>query len=333
MVTLFGVAFSLFFGFAPMLLFAWLVYWTDRFEKEPLHLLGGVFLWGAFVAAGGAFLANTILGLGVYLFTASETATNLATGSIIAPLVEESLKGLAVLIVFLVYRHEFDTLLDGIVYAAITAIGFAATENAFYIYNYGFAENGLGGAIFLTFIRVILVGWQHPFYTAFIGIGLALARLSRSSAIRLLAPVGGWSAAVLAHSLHNTLAHFAQGLGGLALSTLVDWGGWLLMLLFVVWAIYRESRWIAQYLREEVNLQTLSLNQYLVASSPWAQSWARWRALFTGRHAQTRRFYQVCAELAYKKHQLATLGEEYGNTLIVQRLRQDLAALAPFAET
>ena len=56
-----GILLSLFFGFVPMLLFAWLIYWLDRYEKEPKVLLGGVFLWGAVVAAGGAFLVNTLL--------------------------------------------------------------------------------------------------------------------------------------------------------------------------------------------------------------------------------------------------------------------------------
>ena len=56
--------------------------------------------------------------------------------------------------------------------------GFAATENTLYIYN-GFHQNGWSGLAFLVFVRVILVGWQHPFYTAFTGIGLAVARLNR----------------------------------------------------------------------------------------------------------------------------------------------------------
>ena len=82
-----GFIISFFLGVVPMLLFAWIVYWLDRYEKEPLLLLGGVFLWGAVVSAGGAFIVNTLLGMGVYLFTQSEAATNLTTGSVIAPFV------------------------------------------------------------------------------------------------------------------------------------------------------------------------------------------------------------------------------------------------------
>ena len=126
-------------GFASSLLFAYILYWLDRYEKEPLLLLGGVFLWGAVVAAGSAFLINTILGVGIYVFTGS-FATDLATGSLVAPLVEETLKGLAVLGVFLVFRNEFDSVLDGIIYAGVAALGFAATENTYYIYTYGFQK-------------------------------------------------------------------------------------------------------------------------------------------------------------------------------------------------
>jgi RsiW-degrading membrane proteinase PrsW (M82 family) len=118
-------------GFLPMLFFAWIIYWVDRYEKEPKILLGVVFLWGAVVAAGVAFFINTLLGVGIYMFTGSEAIAELTTGSLIAPIIEECLKGFAVVIVFLVFRREFDSILDGIVYAAVAALGFAATENAY----------------------------------------------------------------------------------------------------------------------------------------------------------------------------------------------------------
>ena len=171
-----GFFISFFLGLVPCLIFAFIVYWFDRYEKEPKLLLGGVFTWGAIVAAGGAFLINTILSIGVYLFTGSDVVSEVGVGSFIAPLVEESLKGLAVLMVYLLFRSQFDSILDGIIYAAITALGFAATENIYYIYTYGYQAHGWSGLVFLAFVRIILVGWQHPFYTAFTGIGLAISR-------------------------------------------------------------------------------------------------------------------------------------------------------------
>jgi len=312
-----------------MLLFAFLVYWLDHYEKEPKLLLGGVFAWGAIVAAGGAFLINTLLGTGIYLFTGSETATNLSTSAVIAPIIEESLKGFAVIIVFLFFRREFDSILDGIIYASVAALGFAATENIYYLFNYGYLEDGLGGLLVLAFIRIILVGWQHPFYTAFIGIGLALARLNRNPVIKGFAPVAGWGLAVLTHGLHNTLASLLTGGGGFLLGSVVDWTGWAMMFGFILWNISREQRYLSLQLREEVTLGNLTLNQYRIACSAWAQSAARISSLFRGRYQQTSRFYQLCGELAHKKHQREKLGEEGGNTALILRLREELFVLSP----
>lgn len=325
-MDLLAVVVCLFLGFVPMFFFAYLVYWTDRYEKEPLPLVIGVFLWGAIVAAGGAFVINTMLGIGVYIFTSSDVATDLATGSLIAPVVEEALKAFAVLIVFLVFRNEFDSILDGIVYAAIAALGFAATENVYYIYSYGYAESGWGGIFVLFIIRVILVGWQHPFYTAFTGIGLAITRLNRNILVKLIAPLIGFSLAIFTHSFHNTLASFMNGLGGLAFGTLLDWTGWFFMFLFILWALYREQTWISKHLKDEVNAGTISAAQYRTACSAWAQSIARLGALFSGRAGSTGRFYQACAELAFKKEQALKSGDQ--NTNKIEALRLEIASLA-----
>jgi RsiW-degrading membrane proteinase PrsW (M82 family) len=328
-----GLFLSLLFGFLPMLLYAWVIFSLDRFEKEPGRLLGGVFLWGAIVAAGGAFLMNTLLGMSVLAFTGSETATDLATGSLIAPVVEESLKAFAILVVFLFFRNEFDSYLDGIVYAGIVALGFAATENTYYIYRYGFSENGLAGLAWLVFVRVILVGWQHPFYTAFIGLGLAGARLTRQPVFKVAALLLGWSAAVLAHSLHNTFSDLLPSAGGLMLGTLLDWTGWAAMGLVILWAIRREGRYLTLHLQEELGLGLISPAQYRTACSAWYQGLARLSALPSGNYPATSRFYQVCAELAHKKEQYHGLGDEDGNAVIILRLRDELARLSPLARS
>lgn len=322
-----GFLISLFFGFVPMFLFAAFIYWLDRYEKEPKRLLGGVFIWGAVVASAGAFLINTVLGVGIYTLTGSDAATELTTGSVVAPVVEEALKGFAVLLVFLLFRSEFDSLMDGVVYAAVVALGFAATENTFYIYQYGYLKEGLTGLIWLVFVRVFLVGWQHPFYTAFIGIGLAAARLNRSSAVKAFAPLAGLVVAVMAHSLHNTLASVLQGGGGLIFGTALDWTGWSFMFIFILWAVAREQAWIRRHLLEEVSLGTLTPEQYRIAGSAWSIGLARLFGLFQGRFTTTSRFYQVCAELAHKKEQLLLVGEEGGNSRIIEGLRAELGQL------
>lgn len=322
-----AVFLSIILGFLPAFLYAAFVYWLDRYEKEPKVLLGGVFIWGVIIASGGAFIINTLLGFGVYLFTGSEGAADLTTGSLIAPIIEESLKGLAVLLVFLVARNEFDSVIDGIVYAAITALGFAATENAYYIYTYGYAENGMAGLWQVAFVRVILVGWQHPFYTSFIGIGLAAARLNNSGCVRLFAPITGWLAAVTAHALHNTIASFANNGAGVVFGTFLDWSGWLIMLIFIIYMLRREHQLILKYLQDEVERGTLTLAQYQIASSGWGRALAGLKATPQSRRA-TQLFYDLCANLAFKKYQLARVGQEEGTAQVILSLRSRLQQLS-----
>lgn len=323
---------SIFFGFVPMFIFAGFINWLDRYEKEPKALLGAAFMWGVLIAGGGAYIINTVLGLGVYIVTGSEGATDFATASIIAPIVEESLKGLAVLVVFFLFRKEFDSILDGIIYAGITALGFAAIENVLYIYNYGYQEGGWGGLWQLVFIRVILVGWQHPFYTAFTGIGLAIARMNRNFFVKIVSVLGGFSLAVFTHAFHNTFGSLIGGIEGLAIGTFVDWLGWFFMLIFIIWMIVSERNILKRHLSEEVNNGLISPAQYHTAIS-FAQTGARINALTSGNYLVTSRFYQACGELAHKKEQFNKLGEERGNQAIIEKLRGELIQLAPRART
>lgn len=315
-------------SFGPALACAATVYWLDRYEKEPKVLLGAVFVWGAVVATLGALVAQVVLGGVMQLAAASEEAADFAGGSIFAPVTEESLKGFAVLLVFWVLRRELDSVLDGIVYAATTALGFAATENVLYLFGQ-YLENGLPGMFGLWVLRVVLGAWDHAVYTSFIGVALALARLSRSTALRWLLPPIGWAVAVGAHSLHNTLATLAQETPGTGvLMFLIDWSGWVFFALLVFWCIHREKQMLGRHLAEEVELGRMSLEHYRTALSGRARARARLRAAMTGGLRPTRRFYELCGELAHKKNQLARYGEEDGNTARIEGLRKELAQLA-----
>jgi len=319
-------------AFIPALFYAWIVYWMDRYEKEPRTLLGGVFVWGAVFAAGGAFILNTIFGVAVYAVTTDVFLTDLATGSFSAPLVEEILKGLAVLLVFLIFRNEFDSILDGIVYAGITALGFAATENVLYMVQFGYAEGGWEGLWGIFFLRVVLGAWNHATYTAFTGIGLAAARLNRNKAVKILLVVGGFSVSLFAHFLHNTIATFAQAEGGLLLLFAVDWLGWLFIFGIMIWAVGRERMWIRSHLKQEVKNGLISPQQYKVVLSPLNRYMARMRGIGKGQFQKTRKFYQLCTELAYKKQQMDRVGSSRGNTEEdIRQLRNQIAQLAPEA--
>jgi RsiW-degrading membrane proteinase PrsW (M82 family) len=289
-------------------------------------LLGAAFFWGVVIAAGGAFILNTAFGIGLYVVTGSEGAADFGTTSIIAPIIEESLKGLAVLIVFFIFRKEFDSVLDGIIYGGIVGLGFAATENTIYIYRNGYLEAGWSGLFTLVFVRVILVGWMHAFFTAFTGIGLAVSRINRNILIKIIAPFVGITVAMSLHAFHNTFGGLIGGLEGLAAGTILDWIGWAIMFGFILWMIAHERNIVKKQLLEEVSAGVISQAQYQKALSPWNMTTAG----LNGR--ATARFYQVCGELSHKKEQLAKVGSESGNEAIVASLRAELASLAPQAK-
>ncbi|MDD2920656.1 MAG: PrsW family intramembrane metalloprotease [Anaerolineales bacterium] len=316
---------SLFFGFAPMFVFAAFVYWLDRYEKEPVVLLGVTFFWGVFIATGGAFVINTMFGIGIYIFTGSEAAADIGTASIIAPIVEEFLKGLAVAIVFFIYYKEFDSILDGVIYGGIVGLGFAASENTLYIYRDGYLESGWSGLFALVVIRVMLVGWMHAFFTAFTGIGFATARMSKNLLVRFTAPIIGYCVAVTAHAFHNTFGGLIGGFEGLAIGTFVDWIGWTVMFVFILWMIGAERGVLKKQLQEEVSLGLISPAQYQKSLSFWTMSTAG----LSGRAAS--KFYKTCGELAHKKEQFSKLGDESGNAATIESLRAELARLAPFS--
>jgi RsiW-degrading membrane proteinase PrsW (M82 family) len=321
---------ALFFGFVPMFMFAAFVNWLDRYEKEPKLLLGAAFVWGVVIAGGGAFILNTAFGIGIYALTGSEGATEFGTTSIVAPIIEEALKGLAVLFVFFLFRNEFDSVLDGIIYAAVTAMGFAAIENVLYIYRSGYLEGGWEGFWVLVIIRVILVGWMHPFFTAFTGIGFAIARMTPNNLVKLIAVPTGYAIAVSAHAFHNTFSGLIGGFEGLLAGTFVDYMGYAVMLIFIIWMIVYERNILKRHLREELTNGMISQRQYNTATA-FLQTNAHFSALTSGTFRSTSRFYQVCGELAHKKEQLAKIGDENGNTRIIEKLRAELAQLGPQA--
>ncbi len=322
---------SFFFGFVPMFLFAAFVNWLDRYEKEPKLLLGAAFAWGVVIAGGGAYILNTVFGIGIYVLTGSEAAADFGTTSIVAPVIEEALKGLAVGVVFLLFRKEFDSILDGIVYGAMAGLGFAAIENVLYIYRNGYQEGGWEGFWFLVIVRVILVGWMHPFFTSFIGIGFAVARISKNTLVKFLAVPTGYVVAVLTHSFHNTFGSLVGGEGGFFLGLLADYFGYFFMAVFIIWMIIHERNILKRHLTEEVKNGAISQKQYDTAIS-FFQFNAHLSAITSGSFGATKRFYQVLGELAHKKEQLAKVGEESGNTKIIEGYRTELTRLAPLAK-
>lgn len=105
--------------------------WLDLYEKEPRSLLIGAFLWGALVALMFSALGNDAWGVVIAKLGGAEFASQWSA-ALTAPVIEETYKYLGVVVLYLIARTEFDDLIDGFVYGALTGLGFAVAEDVYY---------------------------------------------------------------------------------------------------------------------------------------------------------------------------------------------------------
>src|SRR5258708_7160759 len=109
----------------PLAIYLWIPRLIDRFDPEPWWALALVLGWGAVAACGVAATVNT--GVEALASAVGGPQVGQAIGACVsAPLVEEGMKGLAVLGVFFFLRREFDGVVGGGIYATFAALGFAA---------------------------------------------------------------------------------------------------------------------------------------------------------------------------------------------------------------
>jgi RsiW-degrading membrane proteinase PrsW (M82 family) len=106
-----------------IVVFAYL--WLDRWEPEPPRLLVLAFLWGASVAI--VVSIGLELYFGSVLATGDKATDDFVSTGIGAPIIEEALKGLFLIVMMTGRRrNELNSLTDCLVYAGITAAGFAS---------------------------------------------------------------------------------------------------------------------------------------------------------------------------------------------------------------
>lgn len=310
----------------PALFYSALIYWFDRYEKEPIWLLSATFFWGAVPSIVLTLLAS--LAFSAPLQTvAGPAVTNTTMTVLIAPPLEETAKAVALVAIFVLLRHEVDSLLDGIIYGAMVGVGFAMVENFFYFVTV-YQTEGAGAWGATVFLRAIVFGLNHSLFTSATGLGMAIARFSADKAVRILAPLGGWSVAVFLHAFHN----LGASSGGLLcfILPLTDWGGVILLVLIIAWALLQERQWLRDYLRDEIERGTLTPEQYHIACSTRRRLAHRLQILTDhGPRAYllATRFYRLCSELAYKKHHYILLQEPRSEEL-TRELRDSLHALS-----
>ncbi|PPF72146.1 PrsW family intramembrane metalloprotease [Rathayibacter sp. AY1E6] len=177
------------------------VRWVDRWEPEPALGLWFAFLWGAAGSVAIALLVDLGVQIAVYASGQQPSGSDFVGAVIQAPLVEETAKGIGVLLVLLIWRRTFDGPVDGIVYAAVVASGFAFVENILY-FGSALVEGGLGSLAVTFFLRGVLSPFAHVLFTACTGAALGFAS-NRPAVARLPIALLGLALAAFLHALWN----------------------------------------------------------------------------------------------------------------------------------
>lgn len=267
--------------------------WLDRVEPGPWRNMLFAFAWGACAAALVAIIANSFATQWIATATADPGSADTLGATVIAPVVEESAKAAAVLLLFLFRRRDFNGVVDGVVVAGFAATGFAFTENILYL-GTAFGEDQQMGSGFASvtvatfFVRAVMSPFAHPLFTVMTGIGFGIAASSaRHRRFRRIAlPLLGLVLAMGMHALWNGSSTFGPygfyavyGVFMVPAFGLVTW--------LAIWSRQRELRTLAVELPAYAAAGWLSPAEPLALSSMRARGMARdtarrWHAAAAG---------------------------------------------------
>ena len=181
-----GVPLSFLAAVIPTGFWVFLIGWMDRYEKEPWLLRGVAFIWGSVGSLLLSIIVEVVLGIPIRLLGGN--LAGILGSSLVAPVTEEVMKGLMILLFFVFAHREFDDLMDGIIYGAIIGAGFAMSENFLYLLT-KFSHGGPAAFGSLVVMRTGVFGLSHSLYTGITGAGFGLIRYRKRWLARIGLPV------------------------------------------------------------------------------------------------------------------------------------------------
>lgn len=175
---------------APVFIIILYIYFKDKYEKEPKRFLFYNFLLGAIVS----IIITTIIyyGFDIVLPLSDETSIfqQFIKAFFVVGLTEEFSKYIIVRY-YAQTNKEFNEPFDGIVYAVMVSMGFAATENISYV-----LEGGYQTALLRAFTAVP----AHATFAILMGYYMGKAKFSNNKIILNLA---GLALATLFHGAYD----------------------------------------------------------------------------------------------------------------------------------
>lgn len=334
-----------------------ILWYLDRRERETPWLFAAAFLWGGLIATAFALPVNTAAIMAVAGWLEQNAALKELLGPeaalmigapLAAPVVEETLKGIGIVLLFWLARGEFDNVRDGFIYGALVGAGFNWFESALYVQQ-NFVQFGAAPYGFQLGVRYAWLGLAgHALFSGVFGASLGLARFGPKRWLHYLAPVAGYLLAVLGHAWNNALpllmalaaaqsgeappteAEAPPPLGLLEAMTSASVSNLVIFLPFAVllaWILRRSGRWEREVIREELASE--------VGHSVTAEEFAaverdaafRTRRIHAADRAASAALVNAQNELAFRKRRLRDRGFDPERDPIVARRREEIASL------
>jgi RsiW-degrading membrane proteinase PrsW (M82 family) len=289
----------------------------DHNEKEPWRLVLVATAWGAIVSTSLVVWAESIWD---YVAVRSLLPGPALDASIAysAGIFEETSKGVAVLLLYLIMRDEFDDVVDGIVYGAAVGLGFNFMESITYMTHlYAIFQPegaGLQAAGAQWYSRQVLgLFFGHAAYTALIGAGIGVARQLPRLGQRVLCILSGFLIAIAAHFAWDAWVQFYPisqtpfALVEIHLRTLFLEGPFVaVVLLLLVMGLHLEGSALRRQLRAEAEAGTGAVDPGEVPTlvSPWRRLRARFARLGQqglGGYARLARLQRAQLDLAMER--------------------------------
>lgn len=161
--------FLIYLAILPSIIIGFLIYRSDRCEKEPIGQLIKAFIFGVLSAILVIFV-TFLLGINEIEVTELSSYFEIFLYSFFCvALIEEGCK-LLFSGLFLRKNNNFDYFFDGIVYSTFVSLGFATLENIIY---------AMVGGLQAIIIRAIFTVPAHAFFGIAMGINLSLVKESK----------------------------------------------------------------------------------------------------------------------------------------------------------
>ncbi len=177
----------------PALFWMWWYYRKDKFEKEPLRLLALVFLLTIpfsvlcglieFAVNQNYLRDNSTLPMAILFYFG------------VVGVLEEGAKFFVVRVI-IYHRPEFNEPVDGIIYAAAAALGFATLENFFYL---------IGDGLLIILLRGPISTLGHVLFSAMWGAALGVSKFEPDPKRRRVILAKGLGLSIVIHGGFDVL--------------------------------------------------------------------------------------------------------------------------------